>query len=346
MLFGRDFIRLQDFDLTEIEMLLNSSRQLKVQWFNRQKTPILEGSNLFAIFFNPSLRTRASFETAANSLGSNTVFMEPSTMRVPVLEGEDRAYQTERIADVAKVLSGMGNAIAIRVLGDAVNWEYEKGYQIIKEFARYSDVPVINLEDNIYHPCQGLADLLTLQELFGNNLRGCKIGVGWVYSPSTSKPIAPHHDFLYIASLMGAEIVFAHPPSLTIDPEIEQLIRSNSRIHGGSYRVSHNLEDAFEDADVIYAKNYVCLDLLPPKYAVKQNEEMEGLFSKFKDWIVDSDRIRLAKSEACYLHCLPCDRNHEVTDEILDGVAGNTVYSQAHNRLHAQRGILTSILGN
>ncbi len=137
----------------------------------------------------------------------------------------------------------MGDAIAIRILGDVVGWEYDKGLRIIQEFARWSEVPVINMEDNIYHPCQGMADVMTLRELFGRDLRGRKLAVSWTYSPSTKKPIAPHHDFMYAASLFGPDIVFAHPPELRIDPEIEKALQKQpgnvwwllpgGRQHGG-----------------------------------------------------------------------------------------------------------------
>ena len=142
-------------------------------------------------------------------------------------------YQSERIADMARVLSRMGDAIAIRILGGAVEWDYDKSLRIINEFAKYSDVPVINMEDNKYHPYQGMADAMTLWEHLGRDLRGRKLAVSWTYSPSTKKPIAPHHDFMYAASYFGPDIVFARPSEMRLDPEVEAAIKANVELNGG-----------------------------------------------------------------------------------------------------------------
>lgn len=342
---GRDFITLRDFNKAEIETMLDLGLELKKDnSMRRLHQDILPGRTLFMMFFNPSLRTRNSFEAGIYQLGGHAHFLEPSATRLPALEGEEIAYKTERIADVARVLSRMGDAIAIRILGDVVGWEYDKGFRIIHEFAKWSEVPVINMEDNIYHPCQGMADVMTMRELFGRDLRGRKLAVSWTYSPSTKKPIAPHHDFMYAASFFGPDIVFAHPPELRIDPEIEQAIKTNLEIFGGTYRVVDNMEDACEGADILYAKNYVALDLLPPMKPEPKNEEMAKLFSKYKGWIADEKRMRMAKPDARYMHCLPCERGFEVSNEVLDGPWGVTAFDEAENRLHAQKGVMASVI--
>lgn len=342
---GRDFVTLRDFNKAEIETMLELGLQLKADTtMRRLHQDILPGKTLFMMFFNPSLRTRNSFETGIFQLGGHANFLEPSATRLPALEGEEVAYKTERIADVARVLSRMGDAISIRILGDVVDWEYDKGLRIIQEFAKWSEVPVINMEDNIYHPCQGMADAMTLRELFGRDLSGRKIAVSWTYSPSTKKPIAPHHDFMYAASYFGPEIVFAHPPELRIDPEIEEAIKANVELNGGSYQVVDNMEDACEQADILYAKNYTALDLLPPVVDEPQHEAMAKLFDKYKDWIADEKRMKLAKPDARYMHCLPCERGFEVSNEVLDGPWGVTAFDEAENRLHAQKGVMASII--
>lgn len=342
---GRDFITLRDFTKVEIETMLDAALRLKEdKVMRRQHTDILPTRTLFMMFFNPSLRTRNSFEAGIFELGGHGHFLEPSSTRIPALQGEETAYLTERIADVARVLSRMGDAIAIRILGDVVGWEYDKGLRIIREFAKWSEVPVINMEEHIYHPCQGLADLMTLGELYGRDLRGRKLGVSWTYSPSTKKPIAPHHDFMYAASLFGPEIVFAHPPEMRIDPEIEKAIQTNLELSGGSYTVVDSMEEAAADADVLYAKNYVCLDLLPPHQPEPRHDEMAALFDNYRDWIADESRMKLAKPDARYMHCLPCDRGYEVSDEVLDGPWGITAFDEAENRLHAQKGMMASLI--
>lgn len=343
---GRDFIRLQDFSKAEIDSMLDLSLQLKADnTMRRRHDDLLKGRTLFLMFFNPSLRTRNSFEAGIFQLGGHAHFLQPEATRLPTLEGEDVPYASERIADVARVLSRMGDAIAIRILGGAVNWEYDKSLKIIQEFARWSDKPVINMEDNKYHPCQGMADVMTLRELYGRDLRGRKLAVSWTYSPSTKKPIAPHHDFMYAASYFGADIVFAHPPEMRIDPEVEAAIKANVELNGGSYAVTDNMEDACQGADVVYAKNYVCLDLLPPCTKEAKTEEMARLFGKYKGWIADEKRMKLAKADARYMHCLPCERGYEVSDAVLDGKWGSpTTFDEAENRLHAQKGVMAAII--
>lgn len=342
---GRDFITLRDFTKAEIDTMLEVALQLKVNnAMRRRHVDILPGRILFMMFFNPSLRTRNSFEAGIFQLGGHAHFLVPEATRLPTLEGEDVPYQSERISDVARVLSRMGDCIAIRILGDKVGWEYDKGLRIIKEFAKWSEKPVINMEDNIYHPCQGMADVMTLRELFGTDLTGRKLGVAWTYSPSVKKPIAPHHDFMYAASFYGPDIVFAHPPELRIDPKIEAAIKANVEANGGTYTVVDSMDEACENADVVYAKNYVCLDLLPPVTKEPQPDEMARLFLKYKGWIADEKRMKLAKPDARYMHCLPCERGFEVADAVLDGKWGIMAFDEAENRLHAQKGVMACII--
>jgi N-acetylornithine carbamoyltransferase len=343
---GRDFITLRDFSKPEIETMLDVGLRLKAETaMRRAHNHVLPGRTLLMLFFNPSLRTRNSYEAGIFQLGGHAHFLEPSATRLPTLEGEDVPYQSERIADVARVLSRMGDCIAIRILGGAVDWEYEKSGRIIEEFAKYSEVPVINMEDNKDHPSQGMADAMTLWEHLGRDLRGRKVAVSWAYSPSTKKPVAPHHDFLHVASLLGADVVFSHPKELRIDPEVEATVRANAEMSGGSYTVVDDMDEACADADVVYAKNYVCLDLLPPESDTPKHDEMEKLFSQYKDWIADERRMKLAKKSAFYMHCLPCERGFEVADAVLDDPQwGTPCYDEAENRLHAQKGVMACII--
>lgn len=341
---ARDFITLRDFNKHEIETILDTALALKQDYALGRPHKLLDGKTLFMMFFNPSTRTRNSFEAGIFQLGGHGHFLQPSATRIPSLEGEDVAYKTERIADMARAINGMGDCIAVRILGDVVNWEYDKGLRIIREFAKWAEIPVINMEDNIYHPCQGIADVMTLREFYGPDLRGRKIGVAWTYSDSTKKPIAPHHDVMYASSFFGPEIVYAKPPELRIDPEIEADIKANVEANGGSYTVTDNFEEAFVDADVVYAKNHVCLDLLPPFQQDPQHEEMGRLFAKYRSWIADENRMGLAKDNAIYMHCLPCERGQEVSDGVLDGHWGAGVWTEAENRLHGQKAIMSLIM--
>ncbi len=342
---GRDFLSLRDFTREELDTMLEVGLQLKADnTMRRRHDNILPMRTLFMMFFNPSLRTRNSFEAGIFQLGGHGHFLQPDAVRLPTLEGEDQGYGSERISDMARVLSSMGDAIAIRILGAKVNWEYEKAGRIIAEFAKWATVPVINMEDNKDHPCQGMADAMVLREQFGRDLKGRKIGVTWTWGSSTTKPIAPHHDFLYMASLYGADVVFARPKEMRIDPEIESAIKKNCELYGGSYATTENMADAYENADMIYAKNYVCLDMLPPVVSEPKMDEMSKMFAKYKNWICDEKHMKMAKPTAGYMHCLPCERGAEVTDAVLDSEAGKVCFQEAENRLHAQKGVMACII--
>jgi N-acetylornithine carbamoyltransferase len=341
---GRDFITLRDFSTHEIETIIDTGLALKQDYTIGRPHKILDGKTLFMMFFNPSTRTRNSFEAGIFQLGGHGHFLQPSATRIPSLAGEDVAYKTERISDMVRSIQGMGDCIAVRILGDVVGWEYDKGLRVIQEFAKWAEIPVINMEDNIYHPCQGIADLMTMREFYGPDMRGRKVTVAWTYSDSTKKPIAPHHDMMYVSSLVGADIVYARPPEMRIDPDIEAAVKANVELSGGSYSVTDNLEDACADADVVYAKNHVCLDLLPPVQQTPQNDEMAQLFGKYRNWIADEKRMNLAKDTAVYMHCLPCEREQEVASGVLDGKWGRAVWTEAENRLHGQKAIMSLIM--
>jgi N-acetylornithine carbamoyltransferase len=341
---GRDFITLRDFSKHEVVTILETALALKTDYGIGKPHKVLDGRTLFMIFFNPSMRTRNSFEAGMFQLGGHAHFLEPGATRIPSLEGEDIAYKTERISDVARTLNGMGDCISIRILGDVVGWEHDKGLRIIREFAKWADIPVINMEDNIYHPCQGIADVMTMWELFGRDLRGLKIGVAWTFSGSTKKPIAPHHDVMYASSYFGPNIVYARPPEMRIDPDVEAAIKANVEANGGTYTVSDRFEDAFADADIVYAKNHVCLDLLPPVQPKPKHEEMEKLFAKYKHWIADAKHMKMGKDHVKYMHCLPCERAQEVADEVMDSPKWAAVWTEAENRLHGQKAVMALIM--
>ena len=338
---GRDFIRMDDFTKSELIGMLDVAGNLKAKLKLEQKgSKILKNRVLTMIFMNPSLRTQNSFTIGMHQLGGFPNVA--SETRLPVLDGDDIPYQTERISDVARVLSGMSSAIAVRT--PFVQLPYGKGLRMTEEFARWSDVPIINMADDMHHPCQGLADMMTLREKFGDSLNDRKIGVCWAYSPSTRKPVSSIQDFMRAASLLGANITLAHPKEIGIDPAVGEWLRQTAIENGGSFREVHNMDEACEDADIIYARNYTCLDLVPPVTDSFRDEEMKQLFAKYKSWILDVRRAEMAKPRAGFMHCLPCDRGYEIAEEVLDGPWGETCFQQSENRLHAQKGMLSCII--
>ncbi len=337
---GRDFLTLMDFDREEIETILDTAFDLKRKWIRGEPHRLLEDKTLFMLFYNRSLRTRNSFEAGMTQLGGHAHFLEPDAVYTPALPGEEQAYATERIADVARVLAEMGHGIAIRIYGKHTGWIYGKGRLILQEFARWSRVPVINMEDDVDHPCQGLADIMTILEKLGHHLQGKKFVMSWAYSGSVEKPLAVPHGAMMAAAFFGMDITLAHPKGLDLDPQILNFVKKTTKYYGGDFRIVHDMDEAFKDAVVVYPKSWTCqpTDGKTPM----DPQKSKAIFEANKHWITTKEKMALTNG-AFYMHCLPADRGMEVTDEVIDGPQ-SVIVEQAANRLHAQKGLMALIM--
>lgn len=335
---GRDYITLLNYSREEIDTLLDVALDLKRKFVTGESHHLLSDKSLFMIFYNQSLRTRNSFEAGMTQLGGHAHFLSPGKIYTPALEGDEQAYSTERVSDVARTLSRMGHAIAIRMYGNPVGWVYGKANEIVNEFARWSDIPIINMECDKYHPCQALADLLTVKEKLGG-FAGRRFVMSWAYSPSVEKPLSVPQSAIIGATKMGMEVVLAHPKGLELDPEVIKTCQVNAENSGGSFQISNDMQEAFRGADVVYPKSWTSLENVPPNSARLEMEKTERLFNEHKDWICNQAKMDLCKPGAVYMHCLPCDRGFEVTDEVIDGPR-SVVFDEAENRLHVQKAVM------
>ncbi|TFG14513.1 ornithine carbamoyltransferase, partial [Candidatus Thorarchaeota archaeon] len=254
---GRDYINLLDYTKEEIETLIDVAIDLKKKYALWEPHKLLDAKTLFMIFYNSSLRTRNSFEAGMTQLGGHAHFLDPSKIYAPALEGDEEAYSTERVSDVARVLSRMGQGIAIRCYGDPVGWIYGKANEIINNFAYWADCPVINMEDDKYHPCQGLADVMTVKEKFGT-FKDVKFVMSWAYSPSVHKPLAVPQSAIIAATKMGMETVLAHPKGMELDDEIIKHCKLNAEKNNSGFEIMNDMEEAFEGAHVVYPKAWTC----------------------------------------------------------------------------------------
>jgi len=337
---GRDFITWLDFSRDEIEAMLDTAHDLKRKFIRRESHKVLEGQTLHMLFYNTSLRTRNSFEAGMTQLGGHAHFLQSDVVYTPALKGEEIAYKTERISDVSRVLAEMGDAIAIRIYGKPTGWDYGKGDRIIREFAEWSKVPVINMEDDMYHPCQALADVMTMQEKLGHDLQGKKFVMSWAYSGSVAKPLAVPQSAIVSAAMMGMDVVLAHPEGLDLDPNILNATQDLAKKNGGSFAISHDMDESFRDADVVYPKAWT---VQPTDGSGLMDEAAaKAVFEANKDWICTHDKMSLT-NDAIYMHCLPADRDMEVTDEVIDG-PNSVIIEEAANRLHAQKGMMALIM--
>ena len=340
---GRDFLTLLDYTREEVETILDVALDFKRRFaLGEPHDHLLRAKTLFMIFYNQSLRTRNSFEAGMTQLGGHAHFLDPSKIYTPALPGREVAYTTERVSDVARVLARMGHAIAIRCYGDPVDWEYGGAHEMIKNFAYWADIPVINMECDKYHPCQALADMLTIREQRG--FASTKFVMSWAYSPSVHKPRAVPQSAIIAASMMGMEVVLAHPEGFDLDPEVIEACHKNIQRYGGSFEIVHDMREAFTDADVVYPKSWTAVPLFAPPVGERDEKKTKELFEANRDWICNEEKMELT-DQALYLHCLPCDRGHEVTDAVIDKVAGDgwrsVVFDEAENRLHVQKAVMS-----
>lgn len=340
---GRDWITDLEFTKEELETILDVAWDLKKKRTTGEPHELLKGKTLFMIFYNQSLRTRNSFEAGMHQLGGHAHDLNPKQIYTPALPGREVAYSTERVSDVARVLSRMGEGIAIRCYGEPVDWIYGEANRMIREFANWADIPVINMEDDMYHPCQAMADIMTIIEKKGRDLKGKKFVMSWAYSPSVEKPLAVPQSAITVASKFGLNITLAHPEGLELDPNIIDAVKENVRKYGGSFEIVNDMKEAFKDADIVYPKAWTSKHFIPPEVSKPTLEKTQELFDKNKHWKTTKEMMKLAKEDAIYMHCLPADRGFEVEDDVMDGPQ-SVVFDEAENRLHAQKAIMALLM--
>jgi N-acetylornithine carbamoyltransferase len=342
---GRDFITLLDWSKEEVEQILDLALDLKRdRAIGRYHDDILRAKTLFMIFYNQSLRTRNSFEAGMLQLGGHAHFLDPGKIYTPALPGKEVAYSTERVSDVARVLARMGEAIAIRCYGDPVDWVYGGANELIRNFAYWADIPLLNMEDDKYHPFQALADVLTVKEKFGT-FKGTKFVMSWAYSPSVHKPRAVPQSAIIAATMMGCDTVLAHPPEMALDPEVITACENYAAMNGSTFEVSHDFMGAAEGAHVLYPKAWAATPIFQPPVGENDPKKTQEIFDGYKDWKATREYMELADKNAIYMHCLPCDRNWEVDDDVVDNTDPESgwrsvVYDEAENRLHVQKAVM------
>jgi N-acetylornithine carbamoyltransferase len=208
----------------------------------------------------------------------------------------------------------------------------------MREVAEYADAPVINLQSDIDHPTQTIADLMTIREKFGHNTRGLKMAVSWAYAPSYAKPMSVPQGLISLMTRFGLEVTLAHPPEYRLMQNVVDEAERNAAESGGSFTIVNRMDDAFDGADIVYPKSWGIEELF------SRPEEALGISARYRDWIADERRMALAKKSAIYMHCLPADRGYEVTDGVIDGPQ-SVVYDEAENRLHTAKAIMALTMG-
>jgi ornithine carbamoyltransferase len=339
---GKDFLDTNDFSQEEITKVLDAADTLRKMFRSRRKHHYLPGKTLFMLFYNRSLRTRNSFEAGIYQLGGHAHFLSPQDVYTPALSEDMVAYQTEAISDVGRVLSRYGDAIAIRIYGDAAKWSIGRGHKVVMEFAKHATIPVLNMEDDMYHPFQALADAEAMRNAIPK-LKGKKLVVSYAYSGGL-KPLAVPQSEILIGTHLGMEVVLAHPEGFELEDVVLDAAKSNADRHGGSFSVVNNMKEAFDGADVVYPKAWSPKRYFPPHSDALDKTGAIAYQDRFKDWICTQEMMDLTKNGK-YMHCGPADRGQEVTDEVIDNEKYSLYFEQAENRLHAQKAVMAMVMG-
>lgn len=315
---GRDFISDLDFSKEEVETVMEVAFDLKRKRALFEPHALLRDKVLAMLFFFTSTRTRGSFEAGMAQLGGHAAFIDSETTQIS---------HGDTAKEIGEIFGRYFDGIAIR----QCDWQFGNKYE--NEVAAASRVPILNMQCDIYHPFQCLADLMTIFEKKGRDLRRKKMVVSWAYAASYSKPISVPQSLILQMTRFGMDVVLAHPPEFKLMPDIVQQAQDNAKKYGTGFEIVHDMDEAFKDADIVYPKSW------GPLVTTTDKNEGKALTEKYKAWITDARRMKLAKEDAIYMHCLPADRNLEVTDEVIDG-PHSVVYDEAENRLHAQKAVM------
>ncbi|MEA3326447.1 MAG: ornithine carbamoyltransferase [Chloroflexota bacterium] len=301
------FLDIADYSADAIEHLTNYALKLKNEHRKGQSKPILKGKVLAMVFQKPSLRTRVSFDMAMRTLGGDALYLSPQEIGLG---------KRESIADIARVLSGYVQVIMARVFD----------HQHILELAKWSKVPVINGLSDYNHPCQAMADVLTIWEAFGGlkNLTVSYIGDGNNVAVSLMKAVTK----------LGADFRIANPEGYDMPDSDIELGKDFARLSGGSVTLFRDPKAAAKGADVIYTDTWTSMG---------QEDEANHRKKVFPPYQVNQDLVNFANPKSIVMHCLPAHRGEEITGEVADG-PHSRLFDQAENRMHAQKAILAELL--
>lgn len=339
----KHFLTTSDFRQQELMNMIKTALVMKKSGWEKPLKDML----LSMFFFNPSLRTRLSFIAAMSKLGGLAVDLSSGSGGFP-FEFKEYAVMDkntiEHVKEAVPIVSRMSDVIAVRASelvtasSESVkvpSWDEVKKDTVIQSFAKYATVPVVNMESNVYHPCQGLGDAMTIMEKLGNP-EGKKYVLTWAYHPK-ALPMATANSQFMSACDLGMDVVIVYPEGWNLDEDIINTAKARAKQAGGSLKLTNSQLEAFQGAHIICAKSWGSIR----HYGAWDKEEKikKGL----KHWIVDKQKMDLTDN-AYFMHCLPVRRNVEVTDEVLDS-SSSIVIDEAENRMWIQMAILDYLIG-
>ncbi|GFP31193.1 ornithine carbamoyltransferase [Candidatus Hakubella thermalkaliphila] len=343
-LYGKDFLCTQEWEVEELMAVLDLAAKMKRDRFSPRWSRVLENKTFFMFFYNPSVRTRQSFECAATELGGHAQFLEPGAMR---LKTEKTAGET--IEDATQVMSRYASGLGIRILEDKIG-AYGEGDDLLRQYARWASIPIISMAHDKYHPCQGLADIMGWAEWFGQGpghtldmgvLEGKKLLMTWGHG-ALARSWCSVQEGLLIASRFGMHITLACPEGYDLDPQVIEWTKTNCGAHGTEFQIVHDPCSGYEGAHVVYSRHWMSPRAYVDGEFQKQKEVEMAL--KYPQWICDEEKMALT-TDAIFTHPMPVDRGHEVTDAVASGPR-SVIYNVAENRLHVQKALMALTMGN
>jgi len=327
-LYGKDLITTQDWSVDELEAALDLAVRMKRDRFSPRYTGLLQHKTFFMFFYNPSVRTRQSFECAATELGGHAQFLEPKSMRL-----KTATTGGETVADAAQVMSRYAAGLGIRMLEDKVS-RYGEGDELLREYARWCSIPVISMAHDKYHPCQGFADAMGWREWLGD-IRGKKLLVTWGHG-ALARSWCSVQEALLIGSRLGMDVTLAHPAGFDLDPQVVAWTRENCAANERTFEETTDVREGYHGAHVVYSRHWMSPQAYKDGEFLKQQEIEKAL--QYPAWICDAAKMALT-DDAIFTHPMPIDRGHEVTDEVASGPR-SCIYDVAENRLHVQKAIM------
>ena len=329
-----NFTTTSNFSRTELEEIIESALKFKNGEFSEKS---LRGKSVALVFFNPSLRTRASMQVGIYELGGNAVILEPGGTSWTLEHRENvvmDADKTEHLKEFVRVLERYVAVIGTRSFAELKNWNLERTDPILSAFEKYSRVPVINLESAMHHPCQAMADMMTIRERFGKPKK--KVLLMWAFHPKPL-PMAVPNSFALAATQFGHDLRIAFPQGYELDAELMREVEKQARENGGSMEITNKIDEAFDDVEVVYAKSWGSF-----RYYGNADQDIRERQSYRDKWIVTEAKMEKT-NDAIFMHCLPVRRNVIVTDAVIDS-KNSVVIDEAENRLHVQKAIMAKLI--
>ena len=342
-LYGKHLLCTQDWTIDELTTLLSTAVAMKRERFNPKWATAFERRNFLMMFFSPSVRTHLSFTAAATELGGHAQYLAPSTMS----KLKSKTTPGESIEDAANVMSQFMAGIGIRIMESSLS-HYGEGHQMIREYAKHAKVPVINMADDVCHPCQSLADLMGWAEWFSgglesinfNQLKGKKLLVTWAKGSLARSWNSPQGSLL-LASRFGLDITLARPEGYDMDLTLYEQIKQNCEAQGRQFEVIDDSASGYEGAHIVYSRNWISPHAYKEGQFSKQDEIDKAL--NYSDWITTEAKMKKTEN-AIFTHPMPIDRGSEVEDKVASG-ENSVIYNVASNRLHVQKAIIAHTMG-